>query len=174
MTPTHSFDPQQVEVLGRTWLTSTLIHDGIEVARPERDRGIDLVVYEDNGPEFTAIPIQMKANSRRAFSIDAKYERIPRLRIVFLWNVIDPVKTEAYLFTYGEALDLAQQFGWTATESWKQGRYATTNPTEHVLTALSIHRVRSGGWRQRLFDPPVLTPPTLELKAPRGKRPPNF
>ena len=34
---------QVVELLGRNLLATALIRDGLEVARPERDRGIDLI-----------------------------------------------------------------------------------------------------------------------------------
>jgi len=40
-------DPQLVELAGRNWLTSQLLQAGLEVARPERDRGIDLIAYRD-------------------------------------------------------------------------------------------------------------------------------
>lgn len=35
-------DTQLVELAGRNWLASELLRAGLEVARPERDRGIDL------------------------------------------------------------------------------------------------------------------------------------
>jgi hypothetical protein len=37
------FDAQFVELAGRNWLVSQLIQGGIEVARPERDCGVDLI-----------------------------------------------------------------------------------------------------------------------------------
>jgi hypothetical protein len=40
-----SLDSQQVEVLGRAALTAALVADGIEVARAERDAGIDVVTF---------------------------------------------------------------------------------------------------------------------------------
>ena len=55
-------DPQLVELRGRNWLTSQLLQAGLEVARPERDRGIDLIAYRDidEKQQFLAYPIQMK------------------------------------------------------------------------------------------------------------------
>jgi len=35
------FDSQQVEVIGRSLLIVALTRDGLEVARPERDNGMD-------------------------------------------------------------------------------------------------------------------------------------
>lgn len=40
-------DTQLVELAGRNWLASELLRAGLEVARPERDRGIDLIAYVD-------------------------------------------------------------------------------------------------------------------------------
>jgi len=40
-------DSQQVEIIGRNWLVSELYRSGLEVARPERDHGIDLIAYLD-------------------------------------------------------------------------------------------------------------------------------
>ena len=56
-------DTQLVELVGRNWLTVQPLQAGLEVARPERDRGIDLIAYRDldEKQQFLAYPIQMKA-----------------------------------------------------------------------------------------------------------------
>ena len=57
-------DTQLVELASKSWLASELIRSGIEVARPERDRGLDLIAYVDRDVRvgnFVASPIQMKA-----------------------------------------------------------------------------------------------------------------
>ena len=46
--PEH-LDSQRIELMGRNLLVSLRIRDGLEVARPEPDRGIDLIVYADRG-----------------------------------------------------------------------------------------------------------------------------
>jgi hypothetical protein len=43
-----TLDKQQVECLARAALTAALTADGLEVARPERDAGIDLLAYTIN------------------------------------------------------------------------------------------------------------------------------
>jgi hypothetical protein len=51
---------------------SQLLQAGLEVARPERDRGIDLIAYLDLDKtvgDFIACPIQVKAVSKTTFSI---------------------------------------------------------------------------------------------------------
>ncbi len=80
-------DSQQVEILGRNLVKASLIEAGIEVATPERDNGIDLIVYRWNRDGlFAAYPIQIKAASAFSFGMDRKYAKIPRLIMVFVMN----------------------------------------------------------------------------------------
>ena len=77
-------DTQTIELIGRHRLMSELMHAGLEVALPMRDRGIDLIAYVDLSSKvrsFLATPIQMKAASTRSFSIDKKYEKISNVDI---------------------------------------------------------------------------------------------
>src|SRR5438132_14363692 len=98
-------DGKLVELRGRNWLTSQLLQAGLEVARPERDRGIDLVAYRDidQKHQFLAYPIQMKAATREVFSIDSKYEKFPKLILAYVWNLGDSTQTKCFALTYGEA-----------------------------------------------------------------------
>jgi hypothetical protein len=117
-------DSQLVELAGRCWLISQLLQAGLEVARLERDRGIDLIAYLDLDKtvrDFIACPIQVKAASKTAFSVDPKYSRFPRMLIVYIWELDNPAKTAAYALTYGEALAIAREKKWTETASWGQG-----------------------------------------------------
>jgi hypothetical protein len=73
-------DTQLVELAGRNWLASELMRAGIEVARPERDRGIDLIAYVDLDERvgnFTACPIQMKAATKQVFSLESEIREVP-------------------------------------------------------------------------------------------------
>ena len=58
-----ALDSQQVELIGRNLLIAQLVADGLEVAVPTRDRGVDLIVYSDREEHgrFVAKPIQLKA-----------------------------------------------------------------------------------------------------------------
>jgi len=103
-------DSQLVELAGRCWLISQLLQAGLEVARPERDRGIDLIAYldlDETARDFIACPIQVKAASKTAFSVDPKYSRFPRMLIVYVWELDNPAQTAAYALTYAEALAIA-------------------------------------------------------------------
>ena len=73
--PSKIKDTQVVELIGHNLLGSELLRDGLDVAVPARDRGIDLIAYADQSSHvksFIARPIQMKASSEASFSIDRK------------------------------------------------------------------------------------------------------
>ena len=139
-------DAQRVEIAGRNLLVSRLILVGYEVARPERDRGIDLLVYGDRGPhsDFFARPIQLKAFSREGFSLREAYRVVPRLLLVYVWHTAAPADAEFYCLTYRDAIGVANDLGWTRTASWQQGhRYTTTRPSPRVKGALEPFRMIS-------------------------------
>jgi hypothetical protein len=120
-------DTQVVELIGRNRLGSEILRDGLDVAVPARDRGIDLIAYSDllsNVKKFVARPIQMKASSEASFSIDRKYKRVANLIIAYVWHVHDPNATVTYALTYEEALTIARKCWGRAkgnSASWKRG-----------------------------------------------------
>src|ERR1700722_3669640 len=126
-------DSQVVEIIGRNYLVSQLVSDGLEVARPERDHGIDLIAYldlDETGGTFVACPIQMKAATFRSFGVDRKFAKFPNLLLAHVWHVNEPeTKACAYVLTYDEAFGVAEKMGWTRTASWRVGRYDVTKPS---------------------------------------------
>jgi hypothetical protein len=145
-------DTQIVEIEGVNWLIVELMKVGIEVARPVRDRGVDLVVYnERKGNELVAKVIQVKASSAEAFSIDDKYEKIKGLLIVYIWNLES--KPIAYALSYQEVLSIARKMEWLETESWKNGRYSTSKPNEKLKELLDEHKMDDKEkWFSKLFE----------------------
>src|SRR5712692_3281368 len=142
-------DSQQVELIGRNYLVGELLRDGLEVARPERDRGVDLVAYIDldqAGGPFLACPIQVKAHTCAAFAVDRKYERFHGLLIAYLWNVLELNHVETYCLSYAEAFKVADDMGWTATASWDAGIYSTTRPSSRLRGQLEQYRMGPGRW----------------------------
>jgi hypothetical protein len=142
-------DSQTIELLGRNRLTTELLLAGLEVALPARDRGIDLIAYVDLTSKvttFTACPIQMKASSSRAFSIDQKYARISNLILAYVWGLQDPAQAETFALTYPEAISIAEEMGWTTTESWAKGAYSTSSPSKQLCTLLQPFRMTQEGW----------------------------
>jgi hypothetical protein len=96
-------DTQTVEILGRNRSVDELLIAGLEVALPQRDRGIDLIAYVDLAAVtsmFAAVPIQMKAASSRAFSINSKYANISNLVIAYMWGLQAPDHAKSFALTY--------------------------------------------------------------------------
>lgn len=152
-------DTQLVELAGRNWLASELMRAGIEVARPERDRGIDLIAYvdlDDRVGDFTACPIQMKAATDQVFSLDPKYAKFPGLILAYVWHLADSSKTKCYALTYDEALRVAQRMEWTETDSWLRGGskgkpgYSTTRPSKRLQALLAPYEMDSSKWWQKV------------------------
>lgn len=146
----HKFDAQQVEILGRNRLVNELLHAGIEVAVPARDRGIDLIAYidrDENLGVFSAVPIQMKASSLRSFSVDEKYSKFPNLLIVFMWNLAIAESPITFAMPYSEAYKIAEEMGWATTQAWRnEKRYSTNNPSGNLCAMLEPHRMTSEKW----------------------------
>jgi hypothetical protein len=147
-------DTQTVEIIGRNYLVSVLVSDGLEVARPERDRGVDLIAYLDidQAHRFVACPIQMKAATTASFSLFSKYERIAQLLLVHVWYVTDPDQACAYALRYDEAKKVADEMGWTGTDSWLRGGYSTTRPSQRVRMLLEPYRMKPGDWRRKVRE----------------------
>lgn len=138
-----------VEVIGRAALITELTRNGLEVARPERDIGADLIAYlTPPGGPFMAVPIQLKAAANRSFTINRKYETTPSLLMTFAWNLSGPGEPEFYALTYPESLSIADSFGWTATETWRvRSHWSVTSPSIALRSALDPYRVSGPRWQ---------------------------
>jgi hypothetical protein len=152
-------DAQVVELIGRNLLGSELLRDGLEVAVPARDRGIDLIAYADllsNVETFVARPIQMKAASRRSFSIDGKYERLADLIIAYIWHVHDPGTTVTYALTYSEAFDVAKEcFDLDNSVAWENKKYhVNNNPGQKLCGLLEPYQMSEGKWWEKVTGTP--------------------
>lgn len=151
MNPSSSFgDTQKVELLGRNRLVDELLRDGLEIALPMRDRGVDLIAYADlssSVQSFVARPIQMKAAWNRSFVVDQKYLRIADLLFAFVWNLGDRNHPVTYAMTHSQTVSVAEALGWTKSASWTgKGMYSTTSPSKRLLELLEPHRVTAGTW----------------------------
>jgi hypothetical protein len=144
-------DTQVVELLGRQRLIGELLRDGLEVAVPVCDRGIDMIAYSDLSRQvvrFSARPIQMKAFTTEGFTVAQKYTRIADLLLAYVWHVGDTQSAVTYALPYTEALGVADAMGWTETASWREGKvYTTTSPSKRLLGLLEPYRVGPGKWR---------------------------
>ena len=164
-------DSQTIELVGRSHLISELLRAGLEVAMPMRDRGIDLIAYVDIGEDvtaFTAVPIQMKAASERSFSVARKYDKFPNLVHAYVWGLQNEDCLATYALTQDEATRVAAAMGYADTDSWKvNGYYATTRPSQKLLTLLEPYRMTPQKWRAKVLGllPRATTHPS-ESNAP--------
>ena len=148
-------DSQLTELAGRFALISQLTKDGLEVAVPIRDRGVDLIVYADldeQGTQFVACPIQLKVATGRRFGLDRKYSRIANLLLVYMWDVQDAAQSRTYALTYSEALDILRRRGHTKTASWEKGKYSISPPGADLVKMLEPFRMEPEGWRARILS----------------------
>lgn len=148
-------DSQQIEVLGRNLFISALLRDGIEVATPIRDNGIDLLVYKafHNARQTPkVVPIQLKCSSGAAWGIKRRYETIKDIRLVHVWNLATEIPCEFYCLSWSDANSVLMQHNYTPM-NWDtpQGSYAANRVTQSLRNTLSRFKVVPGGWTKRLF-----------------------
>lgn len=145
-------DSQQRELMGRHRLIESLLRGGLEVAAPLRDRGVDLVAYEPPGSPggFDAFPIQLKSFSGEGFSIHKKYAGVDRLVLAYVWHMHEPAQTSILALTYAEALSVAEDMGYTRTESWRaeRGEYHVTKPGAGLRERLARYRIQEDCWTE--------------------------
>jgi hypothetical protein len=148
-------DTQLTELAGRFSLISQLTKDGLEVALPIRDRGVDLIVYADldeQGTQFVACPIQLKVATGRRFGLDKKYSRIANLLLVYMWDVQEASRSRTYALTYSEALGILASRGHTKTASWEKGKYSISPPGADLVKMLEPFLMEPEGWRARILS----------------------
>jgi hypothetical protein len=145
-------DTQVIEIIGRNYLVNQLYAAQVEVARPERDKGVDLIAYVDINDKFHAVPIQMKVATQGRFSIYDKYEKFNDLLLVYIWNLTadDVSKAEVYALTYAEAVQVATDMGWTESNSYKSGGYSSkiSKKLQEKLHPFKMDSAEK--WRKRL------------------------
>ena len=147
-------DKQITEVLGRNCLVEILLREGVDVAIPVRDKGIDLMAYFCIGTQCSrcvAVPIQIKAASKESFVLDKKYAKFPGLLLAYVWHVSDGQENEIFLMTYTDALKILHHRGHACTKSWREdGKYSITNPSPQLRDALVPFKIGRGQLRKRL------------------------
>jgi hypothetical protein len=147
-------DDQLLEIVGRHRLIESLLQADIEVAFPARDHGVDLIAYSDTDVslgQFVGFPIQMKSASTASFSISQKYSKFPGMLLAYVWNVSERSNTQIYALTQEEAVRIATDMKYTATDSWiKHGTYVVTRPSPKLVELLRPFEVGKTTWKERL------------------------
>jgi hypothetical protein len=82
----------------------------------------------------------------------SKYEQFAQLLLVHVWYVNDPGQACAYALRYDEAKSVADEMGWTTTQSWLGGRYETTRPSQRLQKLLQPYRMKAGDWRRKVQE----------------------
>src|ERR1035437_7673951 len=114
-------DSQQVALIGTSLKEAELVRHKFEVAHPNRDRGIDLIVYRDQpGRPFVGVPLQIKATRGERFDPNKKYKKFAGLVFAYIWNI--DKNPRFFLFTYREALGVLGDA--RKTKSWRKKGYS--------------------------------------------------
>lgn len=146
-------DTQQIEILGRNLLVSALLREGIEVALPLRDNGIDLLAYTgyfDESGVARMTPIQLKCASTTAWGLKKKYARIRDLHLVYVWHVAAGSDPEFHCMRYEDAEQVLVERNY-AREYWQEhGSYAVNGVGGDLRESLAKFKVKPGEWRKRL------------------------
>ena|SRR5258708_344035 len=114
-------DVQLVEIAGRNWLVSQLIQCGVEVAKPERDKGVDLIAYVET-QRFKACRIQIKVSTDSAFV--AYREKYSGMLMVYIWHIDDSQRTVAFAMNALQARRIVKANEWDQNDCWtRRGGY---------------------------------------------------
>jgi hypothetical protein len=143
-------DSQLVELAGRNWLVSQLIQGGIEVARPERDHGVDLIAYIE-ARDFVACRIQVKVSTGSAFVVHR--EKYKGMLLVYVWQVKDSRPTIAFAMTSAEACGIAKKMRWTKNGSWKRNGYwrvRNVGADGKLQELLNLYRTTPRQWKRTI------------------------
>lgn len=145
-------DTGATEVLGRTWFTAELVRAGIEVARPERDIGVDLLAYTADGAWM--LPIQLKTIGLYGITVWQKYVGMP-IGIVYVLlgdrdgGFAGRAETTAYLLTPAQAWELPAALGKKFDPEFHV-TYRFRGLTGALTEKLEEYRVLPGTWEERL------------------------
>lgn len=142
----------QIELLGRHWLATQLLHAGIDLAQPDRDAGVDLIAYPTDFSWFC--PIQLKTASVNGVTMWEKYVGKPLAVVYVLLGAADggPAtrpETRAYALPPADAWDLPRRCGRTY-DPVNHGTYRFPAVTARLQQELQLYAVTTDLWVQRL------------------------
>ncbi len=124
---------------GEALVAAELLRQGIDVAYPAYDGGVDLLAYREHDFDCV-VPIQVKARSETCYNFQRSWFDIDRLVLVQVWYTAST--PEFYVFSSLEQVEevLSEH---AATDSWKrQGGYSVTQPCHEDLKRMRPHRNR--------------------------------
>jgi len=135
--------PALVGRAGELLVAAELLRQGVEVALPAFDHGIDLIAYRLPGgqwPYAKFVPIQVKAASGTNFNFQKTwFMRVTGVVLVHVWNII--TIPEFYIFDGVESAEATLGPQHTQTSSWRdKGGYTVTHPGEEHRKRMNQNR----------------------------------
>jgi hypothetical protein len=128
------------EALGRGFLISHLVKEGIGVSLPLWDDGIDLIVHAAglDDQEFMARPLQLKVSTSTYVGLYEKYNRTPQTRMVFVW-LNDAIETSRiFVMPYAVLYKMFSDHGHLQTPSWiNQRGFSTPRASAEKLAVMA-------------------------------------
>src|SRR5258706_14073690 len=104
-----SHDGQLIEIRNTNRVIESILDAGLDVAKPVRDDGVDLIVYRRKGEgDWISIPLQVKSR----FDIRKKYKARRGLVMCYV------CKDALYVVLHRVALKIARKRGYLKSPSW--------------------------------------------------------
>jgi len=94
----------------------------------------------------------MKPATATCFSVDKKYSKFHDMLIAYVWNVSERANAQIYVLTQQEAVDIATEMKYTATESWLgKGVYVVTRPGRELVDRIRSHEASRAKWEEKIL-----------------------
>lgn len=125
---------------GEALVAAELMRQGIYVAHPAYDGGIDLLAFKEEAPSIV-VPIQIKARAGSCFHFQkAWFQKASGIVLVQVWNIT----TDPACFVFGSLVDVEDALGDHSASPtwWTKGTYNVTQPGAHHIHRMARHRNR--------------------------------
>jgi hypothetical protein len=149
---------QAIKALGRGFLVSRLICEGIGVSLPLWDDGIDLIAHVRNLKQqrFEARPLQLKVSSNTYVGLYEKYEQTPNLRMVFIWLSQPTEQSRIFVMPYKSLYEMFSAHKHLISPSWTRNRigersYSTSRASLEKLEYMAKFEVCNKSLRELIF-----------------------
>ena len=104
----------EAEARGIAAVSAELVADGLIVSGKDDTPRVDLWVHDSHG---SRVPLQVMAASDTGFGIHVSYGQLSDVVIVYAWHVDSDAPIEFYAMRWPECLKIAENLGWTETNS---------------------------------------------------------
>lgn len=137
-----TINPALIGKAGEVLVAGELLRQGIEVAYPASDVGVDLLAYR-LAPNQTVparfVPIQVKSRAKSGYNFQrAWFDRVPGVVLVHVWNLA--TTPEFYIFDTLVTVEDALGPVYSKSPSWlHHGGYAVTVAREPHRALMKSH-----------------------------------